>query len=137
MDKRNTRQKSIILKTVRGMKNHPTAEQVCDEVHKSFPTVGRATVFRNLKSLSDDGMILRVEVPDAADRFDFNTAEHYHFVCRECGRVFDSAAVYRRELNREATADGFVCESHSITFHGLCPECSNLKEEDKNDVRKH
>ena len=84
---RNTIQRSIVLSAVRALKTHPTAEEIYREINAAHPNISRGTVYRNLNVLAEQGTILRVLIPDAADRFDFNTVGHYHFRCREWDRV--------------------------------------------------
>ncbi len=89
MNRRNTVQKSLILDTVRSMTTHPTADEVYDAVSEKCSGIGRATVYRVLKSLSEEGLILRVAVANAPDRFDLTTHPHAHCHCSRCGRVYD------------------------------------------------
>lgn len=53
------------------------------------PNVSRATVYRNLSVLSERGEVLRIPVPNAADRYDFRCDNHFHAKCSRCGGVFD------------------------------------------------
>ena len=46
--RRNTKQLSIILGAIKRMPRHFTAEDVYKEVKKENPSVGQATVFRNM-----------------------------------------------------------------------------------------
>ena len=70
MEKRNTIQKQLVLDAVFRLANHPTAEEVYAEVARSHPTVSKATVYRNLGSLSEDGLLRHIKMPGGADRFD-------------------------------------------------------------------
>ena len=89
MERRNTVQKDLVLNAVKGMKSHPTADQVYNLISKDYPSIGKGTVYRNLNILAESGEIKKIEIPDGADRFDFNTSEHYHSQCIECKSVFD------------------------------------------------
>lgn len=128
MNKRNTIQKKIVLDTLKEMGNHPTAEMVYEHIKLRFPTVSRATVFRNLKSMAEDGDILHVPMFDSADRYDDRNTEHYHFKCTKCSKVYDVNMPYFNDIANNITdMNDFRIQSHSIVFSGLCPEC--LKEE--------
>ena len=70
MEKRNTIQKQLVLDAVFRLANHPTAEEVYAEVARSHPSVSKATVYRNLGSLSEDGLLRHIKMPGGADRFD-------------------------------------------------------------------
>lgn len=121
---RHTLQKQIIMDTVQRMHNHPDAEEIYREIHLRHPSISKATVYRNLNALADQGQILRVKVSDGADRYDFNAHKHYHMRCRACGRVFDAPIAYFDNLEASLKeADGFIAEEHVIEFIGLCADC--------------
>ena len=121
---RNTVQRALVLEAVRSLHNHPTAADVYEEVRHKHPSISRATVYRNLGVLAERGEVLRVEVPNGADRYDFVNTPHYHAKCRSCGRVFDVDMPYREHLADEITdAHGFAVDGHQIVFSGLCSDC--------------
>lgn len=48
---RNTRQRQLVLDEVRSRRDHPTAEQIFQNVHALDPHISRGTVYRNLNLL--------------------------------------------------------------------------------------
>ena len=54
MERRNTIQKDLVLKTVQGLKRHLTAEEVYEFIKKDHPTIGKGTVYRNLGILAEE-----------------------------------------------------------------------------------
>ncbi len=121
---RQTIQKELVLHAVRSMHTHPTAEEIYRLVQKTHPSISRATVYRNLGQLAQRGDIRRVSHLDAADRFDFNTAPHYHFRCTACDSVFDADLPYDAGLlARVPNKTGFRLSGYELTFTGLCPTC--------------
>ncbi|MBC5580756.1 transcriptional repressor [Anaerofilum sp. BX8] len=124
MEKRNTVQKQLVLQAVRELQCHPTAEEVYQRVAARHPSISKATVYRNLNSLAEDGLVRRVAMPDAADRFDFTVGPHYHIKCAGCGRVIDAPAAYMPRLDAETEKEtGFRISRHDLVFEGLCPAC--------------
>lgn len=124
MKPRNTIQRTLTLHAVNRLKFHPTADEVYQCIIERHPTISRGTVYRNLNLLSEQGEISRVQIPNGADRFDFNTQQHYHVQCKGCGRVFDVDMPYQAELNKKIrSAHGFIFHGHHIVFSGLCPDC--------------
>lgn len=124
MERRQTRQRQLVLNAVHTLK-HPTADEVYAAVADAQPPVGRATVYRNLNLLAEQGEIRRIETGEA-DRYDGRTQPHYHLYCRCCGRVFDAHMPVIEGLERTLTeTDGFAVEGHTIEFIGLCPDCKN------------
>ena len=68
--KRNTVQCTLVLNAVNELKNHPTADEVYNLIAKEHPSVSRATVYRNLNKLTEEGQLSRRVIPGGADRFD-------------------------------------------------------------------
>lgn len=132
---RNTLQQQIISDTVKSMTNHPSPDEVFKKVHDSYPTIGRATVYRVLNKLADKGEILRIKVPGSADRYDFRTDDHIHLHCRVCDSVTDAEFPEAYELlnqlrkvlskDHSSQIDGFKTEGAVLSFHGICSKCQN------------
>ena len=121
---RNTIQRALVLEAVRSLHNHPTSADVYEVVREKHPNISRATVYRNLGVLANRGEVLRVEVPNGADRYDFLNRPHYHAKCRECGGVFDVDMPYQSDnLAKVSDAHGVAIEDHEIIFNGVCSEC--------------
>lgn len=109
------------------LKNHPTAEDVYEHVHEHHPGVGKATVYRNLKQLSERGSLKRIESVNRADHYDHQCHEHYHIQCQQCNAVYDMELGYMDYLNSIVTPEDFVIKGHDIVFKGICPKCRGKK----------
>lgn len=124
MATRNTVQRSIIEGELRRPANHPTADEVFEAVHAEHPTISRATVYRTLNRLAEDGSIGRVRINNGADRFDHQTFAHYHVRCTVCGRVDDVLIPELRGAEEAAaSASGYRICGHTLQFDGVCPAC--------------
>ena len=119
---RNTIQRQIVYDTVISMKNHPTADEIYDEICKKYNSFSKATVYRNLKLLSGQNKIKHIEIPNSADCYDFTLTNHYHIKCRKCCRVYDMDIPYLSDLDKKSSLK-FEIESHNIVFNGTCPDC--------------
>ena len=106
------------------LKSHVTADEVYEAIAKEHPSIGKATVYRNLNVLAEEGEILRVEIPDGADRFDFTLDPHYHVRCVKCGDVSDvDIDVIPNMLDRIRDTHGMQFLSSDVLFKGICPKC--------------
>jgi len=122
--RRDTKQKNLILSVVKGRCDHPTAEQIYEEVHSLDEKISRGTVYRNLNVLSEDGEVYHVKVP-GADRFDKTRENHYHVICLRCGAVIDAPINYVENFNKTVEEKtGYKVFRHTMTFEGICPECA-------------
>ena len=121
MERRNTPQRRLVLETVHELM-HPDAEQVYERVAAKKPNISKATVYRNLNLLAEEGEIGRVRTAAGADRFDRDAYRHCHFRCRACGKVFD-APFFPQPYPSPAHEGEFLVESCNVEFVGLCPAC--------------
>ncbi len=122
--KRHTVQKTMTYQAVCRLADHPTAEEIYAEVKLSYPSISLGTVYRNLSALCEEGLLLHIELPDSADRYDHNVHFHNHITCSCCSKVCDVALPYdysKDESVKEHT--GFFHIKHNMIFRGICPEC--------------
>ena len=100
-------------------------DAVFEEVRRKFPGIGRATVYRNLLQLAEEGKIRSVSLPTSPMRYDGRTSPHYHLRCSQCGSFLDIDADLEPFLQaRINVPTGAVIETHDVIFGGLCPLCS-------------
>ena len=125
MQKRNTIQRQLVISAVRSLSNHPTAEEVYDRIVIDYPDISKGTVYRNLNSLVDSGLLRRVSVPSSADRYDHILTKHYHVQCLRCHKFMSVDDLdYLQELeDKIAQLTGYRMENHNMVFQGICPEC--------------
>jgi Fur family peroxide stress response transcriptional regulator len=125
VNRRRTIQRDLVLAAVRKSRTHPTADEIFASVVDEHPSISKATVYRNLNLLVDEGLVRRVPLPGTLpDHFDRTLDEHYHVFCEYCGKVSDVDLPYQADLAaRIEGMDGFEVFRHEIVFHGVCPEC--------------
>ena len=125
MIRRETKQRRSVLHAVRSRCDHPTAEQIFDDVLAVDPHISRGTVYRNLNLLCEEGEICHVRVP-GADRYDLRTDLHYHLFCVSCKQVTDAPYPYKDCLDDEiAGKTGYHIARHRLIFEGICPMCQS------------
>ena len=118
---RNTIQKNLIRNAVIAL-DHPTAEDVYQALHNNNPSISRATVYRNLNTMEQNGELRRVIIPDGADIFDKTTRQHYHVKCTNCGAVADIN--FNFPPTSSAISD-YEITGHELVFLGKCPNCKD------------
>ncbi|MGD1817220.1 MAG: Fur family transcriptional regulator [Pleomorphochaeta sp.] len=124
VERRQTIQRGLVLDAVVQLFNHPTAQEVYEFIHMSHPSVGKATVYRNLNLLVDEGKLRRIFAIDGPDHYDSTTKEHQHIECRICKKVVD--VVLPLDSNSIINVEketGFSDIDKSIIITGICPEC--------------
>jgi len=122
-EKRETFQKAVILRYLQKTTTHPTAETIYQEIKKKLPQLSRATVYRNLKRLKEEGQILELTFADRASRFDGNPHPHFHFHCQKCGSIVDLFTEEKQcALCLKNIAPGPIWD-YRLELYGLCPKC--------------
>lgn len=123
---RNTHQKQSVQNAVQALRGrHPTAETVYERVSQTIPSISRATVYRILKRMTDDGTIAHLHIPESADHYDDIVQPHHHLLCTVCKQVVDLAAPDIPEISLPADdISGCRITGVEIMFHGVCPECN-------------
>jgi Fe2+ or Zn2+ uptake regulation protein len=123
MNRRYSIQKQAIMDALSQL-DHPTVQAILGEVWKQYPRISKATVYRNLNLLVEDGVVKRLFLPGSPDRFDIDLYRHNHVYCAKCGQIFDLESDRMSNIDRQIEREtGFAIETHSIIFQGVCPEC--------------
>lgn len=128
--RRNTIQKDLVLNAVHTLRSHVTADEVYNFIIKEHPSVGKGTVYRNLSILADEGLIRKIEIPNASDRYDFTLKEHYHVRCVRCGCIEDVELKYSSDIMNSVDVNhGFDLLGFDLLFRGVCGKCKEIEEE--------
>jgi Fur family transcriptional regulator, ferric uptake regulator len=121
---RATRQRDAIRTAIETAKRPLSPREVQQEARCRVPGLGLATVYRNLKSLTGDGVVRTISLPGERPRYEAAESphHHHHFKCVACRRVFDIPGC-PGNLRRLAPR-GFRVEHHDITLYGRCSDCN-------------
>ncbi|NIQ96414.1 MAG: transcriptional repressor [Desulfuromonadales bacterium] len=124
-DLRITPQRIAILKAFLQSQDHPSVEQVHEEVKANFPTTSLATVYKTVNLLKEVGEILEIGFADGGNRYDGNNpSPHPHLICTRCNKIIDPEVSLLDQLTAEvAETTGYRIDSHQIEFFGVCPSC--------------
>lgn len=119
-----SRQRECIKTSLMNRHDHPTADVLYLSIREEFPNISLGTVYRNLNLLVELGEIRKLTLGDGADHFDADLSPHYHFVCRNCGKIYDLPMEPVSHVESEASRylDANV-DSHTIHFFGTCKTC--------------
>ncbi len=126
---RYSKQRDLVMQKVEQLCNHPTAEEIYEHAVKECPGLSLGTVYRNLNSLVESGLVRRVSIPGKADRFDHTLPWHSHMYCTVCGSVTDADVDAKRVMKLVKNQKGVV-QDCAVVLIGICEGCC-AKQEDK------
>lgn len=119
----HTRQKAAIRDAFLEADRPLSPDEVLEGAQRHHPALGKATVYRNIQSLVDDGWLLAVEIPGDSARYEVAGKEHHHhFQCNQCRRLYelDGCIPFKPNLPR-----GFRATGHEFFLYGLCAQCNH------------
>jgi Fur family ferric uptake transcriptional regulator len=125
---RVTPQRELIMDLVCAADGRLTAQELCEAARSRSPGLNPATVYRNLRFLTERHLLRAVE-REGGTRYELAgpQASHHHLVCRRCGREL--------EIDEHATDDffahiertyGFRVDEDHLLLRGACDACKHL-----------
>lgn len=121
---KHSRQRQAIYELLKSVTCHPSAEWLYEHLKADIPKLSLATVYRNLTTLCENGMAIRLDVGDGTVRYDAQTRDHNHFFCRVCRSLSDIGEDETDGIDPLLEEKyGVKIDSHSFVFYGTCREC--------------
>lgn len=82
-------------------------------------------MYNTLALFAEKELLKVLTVENGEKRYDISTADHGHFICHSCGKIYDFEIDARRLA--EAGLDGFCITDRDVYFRGICPSCLSNK----------
>ena len=121
-----TKQRRTVLKIFLESKDHVSVEELYNEVLKTEPKIGLATVYRTLALLTKSGLALETDFGDGQKRYEssYRSLHHDHMVCTECGKILEfNHPLIEKYQEEVAKQNNFKITSHKLDLFGLCKDC--------------
>jgi Fur family peroxide stress response transcriptional regulator len=137
-----THQRQLIYQTVMAMPGHPSPEAIYDKVRKRIPSISLATVYKNIHTFLDSGMLREVSLHHGSLRVEANEEAHHHVVCVKCKSIMDlEESSMESVLLRDKLPRGFQVKRIAVDVIGVCLSCSSLSARQSGThssrIRKH
>lgn len=116
-------QRIAIMEYLMEHRTHPSADEIYTELSPSMPTLSKTTVYNTLKLFSEQGAALMLTIDERNANFDADTSQHAHFLCKQCGKIYDLP--FSKEVK---TVEGLQMDGHEVRemhyyYKGVCKEC--------------
>lgn len=124
-----TTQRILVFKELlRNTKNHPSAEDIYESLKDKVYGLSLSTVYRALSTFEELGLVRRIPTPDGKAHFEVANKPHGHFICKNCGQVYDvedklTASV--EPIKEELKGKGFEVDECNFICYGICKNCKN------------
>jgi Fur family peroxide stress response transcriptional regulator len=122
-----TNQRIAVYREVAENCFHPSVEEVYERVRKALPAISLNTVYRVLTTLSEKGLLQRLDPFYPRSLYDADMREHHHLICSNCGRIEDVYLDdFRIDLDR-LKCQGLPASAGEVRlqFRGLCSLCAS------------
>ncbi len=123
-----TKQETLIVSFLKdNYKTHFSADEVFSAI--SEEGVSRATVYRRLERLAEDGVLLKFNFGNGAGAlYQYCNHKHgeecFHFVCTKCKTLHHlDCSVFSDVQQHLNSHHNFMLDGNKTVFYGLCERC--------------
>ena len=117
-------QRIAIMKYLLEHRTHPTVERIYSDLLPGMPTLSRTTVYNTLKLFEQRDALITLNVDDKTTHYDGDVTPHAHFMCRECGSIYDMP-LPQGVLGEVPGMENFKIEAVKLYYKGVCTKCQN------------
>ena len=84
-----TPQRVVIYEAVVGLKNHPTAENIIENLKINHPNISVGTIYKTLDTFVENNLLRKVKTDKDVMRYDAILDHHHHLYCVQTERIED------------------------------------------------
>ena len=129
-----TRQRDLILQFLMQHGDaHLCAEDLVEYLRQQGSPVGRATIYRALERLVNDGVVRKYPVEGAGACYQYvgrqDCRNHFHLKCTCCGALYHVECDYLDTVQRHIYEHHrFSIDQTKTVFYGICADCAQKEE---------
>lgn len=122
---RVTRPRVAVLSAVHA-NPHADTDSILRAVRRELPEVSHQAVYDSLHTLTDAGLLRRIQPAGSVARYESRINDnHHHVVCRSCNAISDvDCAVGQTPCLTASDDHGFTLDEAEVIYWGLCPACA-------------
>ncbi len=131
--KYKTRQRERLLEYFTSVPGrHITAGDVCEYLKEEGESIAQATVYRQLDSLVEEGILVKYNVePGCPSCYEYLGEDHpvngetcFHCKCTKCGKLIHLHCEEVEELTEHLDQEHkFRLDPRRTVFYGVCEDC--------------
>ena len=116
-------QRLLVLNYMNSCHAHPTVEQIYMDLAVQGQALSKATVYNTLTLFVQKGLLRIVYLDNNEARYDILTNNHGHFVCDQCGAIYDEPVDFEQLNLRFPEAESI--RQRDIFYRGVCKRCKD------------
>ncbi|MDW7650979.1 MAG: Fur family transcriptional regulator [Bacillota bacterium] len=120
-----TKQRRQMIEALRKAGCRASAREVHAFLRQRNPSVSLDTVYRNLRILTEIGVVHQISLQSGAV-FELAEHHHHHLICVDCEKVV--CIPYCPESQKytaHASSEGFEVLGHNFEVYGRCSSCQH------------
>lgn len=102
--------------------NHPTVDDIYQDLMVKLPTLSKTTVYNTLKLLMDKHLVNEL-IMEQQKHYDLVSTPHAHFQCEACNTIYDIDMI-PPSINPIYHSQ-FKVHYAQLTYKGLCEHCKS------------
>ena len=121
-----TPQRINILNEVIENHDHRECEEIYLDLKSKQKKVSRATVYRTMEILVQNGFARKLELGDGRARYEnkVDIPHHDHLICTSCGKIIEFMDEQIEQLqDKIAEQNKFTLSRHIHQLFGICNQC--------------
>lgn len=115
-------QRSAVMHFMLKNRIHPTIDEIYMALSPTMPTLSKTTVYNTLDLFVEKGAVRALAIDEKNVRYDVDISAHGHFMCRNCGKVYDVFDL-KPTMFQIPNSDNFKIDSVEISYFGVCKSC--------------
>lgn len=122
---RATPQRLMILEALQTGHGHVTVQEIVQDVHRAYPSVNVATIYRALDDLHVAGMVAKTDLGQKGISYELVRHRHHHAICSRCGGIADIDDDVLESVKASLlTRYGFHARMDHFAIFGMCAHCA-------------
>ncbi|KAA6227187.1 MULTISPECIES: peroxide-responsive transcriptional repressor PerR [unclassified Campylobacter] len=121
-----TPQRLCVLKILK-RHEHPNIDELYSEIKKEYPSISLATVYKNLNTLQEQGLVVEINVANQKTCYDIYEEKHIHIICQSCGHIsdmsFEEAQLDAYQEKLEKKIGNFIEHLGLCAYVKTCKKC--------------
>ena len=117
-----TRPRQMVLQAFEEQGGHHSVDDIVAWLQTKGRPLPRGSVYGVVEALTEKGLLKLADAGPGRALYELPQHEHHHFICQDCGKIFDV------ELPEGFPWPSFACAGSigqaQIVFRGRCVECT-------------